>query len=364
MSQTTTLDAQTAALVSAQASARQSLTVQAVAIATESARTFAGWYDTDQITEWAAKLAARIEALQRAQAQSTDAYLARATSLLVGGRVKPVGRIDVTALRQGITHAGSYARAADAYRWQQAQLDKTAGQLVKATVDGAQALLEGVPVNPPALVTPTSSAVTRVRDVAAMDIQLADRDQSNRFLTANADHRDISGWRRVLHPELSKGGSCGLCIAISDRIYQVDQLREVHDHCECTVLPIVGAQDPGNSLNNLDLRRLYREAGGSTSREALKYTRYQVNEHGELGAVLTHKGDNFRTARQAKRDENTKRDAKTPAEQRATVQRVHDSLEASLPKARELVAADPKKWSDYLGTLEARVADLQSQLAA
>jgi hypothetical protein len=197
-----------------------------------------------------------------------------------------------------------------------------------------------------------------------MDIQLADRDQSQKFLTENADRRDIRGWRRVIHPELSKGGTCGLCIAISDRVYGVKELRAVHDHCECTTLPIVGTQDPGNSLNNLDLKTLYGNAGGSTSGEALKRTRYQVDEHGELGPVLSADGRHVRGPRQAKRDENSSRQAKSPAETRATVQRVHDSLEKAIPKARELVAADPKKWSKYLGELEARVNDLQSQLAA
>ena len=350
--------------MAAQAQTRASLNAQAVAIAAEAARTFTGWYDSTRIAEWAAKLALRIEALQRAQAQNTDAYLARATSTLVGGRVSPVGRIDVTALRAGITHAGAYARAADVYRWQQAQLDKTAGALLKATVRGAEALLDGTPVQPPALITPTQAAVDRVSDVAAMDIQLADRDQSQKFLTENAGRRDIRGWRRVIHPELSKGGTCGLCIAISDRIYRVDELRPVHDHCECTTLPIVGSQDPGNSLNNLDLKTLYRNAGGSTSGEALKRTRYQINDHGELGPVLSADGQHVRGPKQARKDENTARKAKTPAEARATIQRVHDQLAGALPKARELVAADPKKWSAYLGDLEARVSDLQSQLAA
>jgi hypothetical protein len=360
----TTVDAQTAALVNAQAQTRESFTIQAVAIAATSARAFDGWYDTDRITEWAGKLAARVEALLRVQAQSTDAYLARATSILVGGRVSPVGRIDVTSLRRGITHAGAYARAADVYRWQQSRLDQTAADLLRSTVEGAEALLDGAPVEPPTLTSPVEAAISRVEDVAAMDVQLTDRDQSGKFLTEHADHRDIRGWRRVVHPEMSKDGSCGLCIAISDRVYHVRELREVHGGCACTTLPIVGSLDPGNSLNNLDLKTLYKEAGGSTSREALKYTRYQVNEHGELGAVLTHKGDNFRSARQVKRDENKDRPAKTPAETKATLTRVHDNLAAALPKAHQLADADPKKWAGYLKDLESRVTDLQSQIAA
>jgi hypothetical protein len=364
VSPTTTPDAQTIALVNVQAQARETFTAQAVAIAAEAARTFTGWYDATRIAEWAAKLAARIEALQRIQAQSTDAYLARAASRMVGGRVSPVGRIDVSSLRAGITHAGTYARAADVYRWQQSRVDRVAADLARADVAGATALLDGNPIAPPMLVDPIDAAMKRVRDVAAMDIQLADRDQSKQFLTENADRRDIRGWRRVIHPELSKGGSCGLCIAISNRIYHVEELREVHDDCQCTTLPIIGTQDPGDSLNNLDLRTLYGDAGGTTSGVALKRTRYQVNENGELGLVLAVHGEKQRTPRQATQDENRPRKAKSPAEKRATLERMHNSLADALPKARELAAADPKRWSPYLGKLEARVADLQSQLAA
>jgi hypothetical protein len=357
-------DAQTIALVKAQAATRSSFTVQAVAIAQDSARSFTGWYDTAAITVWAAKLAALIEGMQRAQAQSTDAYLARALSLLVGGRVRPVGRIEVTALRAGITHAGAYGRAADVYRWQQSRLDRTALDLLEAEVSGTRALLRGAPVEPPDLVAPIDAAIQRVADVAAMDIQLADRDQSNRSLTELADHREISGWRRVIHPEMSKGGSCGLCIAISDRVYKVEELREVHDDCHCTTLPIVGTQDPGNGLNNLDLGDLYGHAGG-TNRERLKRTRYQVNENGELGRVLAPHGAKHRTAAQVERDENAPvRSAKTPAEIRQTMRRKHDELAAALPIVRQLASGDRAKWGPYYDGLTARIADLQSQLAA
>src|SRR5882762_3246283 len=121
--------AQIATLVAAQAAARAALTGQAKALAGQAARSFTAWYDHGRITEWATDLAKRLQALQREQAQSTDAYLARALSLMIGGRIRPIGRVNVADLRTGVTHAGAYGRAADTYRWQQSQLDAFARKL-------------------------------------------------------------------------------------------------------------------------------------------------------------------------------------------------------------------------------------------
>jgi hypothetical protein len=214
-------------------------TAQAVALATAAAQAFNGWYDSGQITAWAAGLAQRVEALQRAQAQTTDAYLARVLSQMLGTVIRPAGRVAVDNLREGITHAGAYARAADAYRWQQAQLDRFAGQLVTAAAD------ELLSMRPPNLVSPRDAArATRGK-------RRQPRRPDGRPRAGSRDPRgprrphDIRGYRRVIHPELSKGGTCGLCVAASDRIYHVSELRAVHGRCECTTLPIVGEQDPG-----------------------------------------------------------------------------------------------------------------------
>lgn len=344
-----------AALVTAQAAIRSRYTAQAVALATAAAQSFTGWYDSAQITAWASGLAQRVEALQRAQAQTTDAYLARVLSQMVGGKVRPSGRVDVVNLRDGITHAGAYARAADVYRWQQSQLDGFARKLITVT-DAALPSLR-----PPEIVSPVEAARQRVADVADLDIQLADRAQSAATLADNADKRDITGYRRVVHPELSKGGTCGLCIAASDRIYHVKDLRAVHARCECTTLPIVGEQDPGNGLNNLDLGTLYGHAGGSTAAADLKRTRYKIDQHGELGPVLTD--GTFRSERTAKRAERDVR-PKTDAEKLAIVRSIRERLDTALPKARDLAERDPATWGAYLHSLEARLDDLDHQLAA
>jgi hypothetical protein len=112
-------------------------------------------------------------------------------------------------------------------------------------------------------------------------------------LDDNGNHRGkhgvkVIGYRRVIHPEQSRGGTCGMCIAASDRIYKVAELLPLHAHCKCTIAPVTEDHDPADDVNAVDLRQLYKHAGGNTVAH-LKRTRYQVDEHGELGPVLVPK---------------------------------------------------------------------------
>ena len=72
----------------------------------------------------------------------------------------------------------------------------------------------------------------------------------------------------------------------------------VVSNCKCTTIPVIGVQDPGGDLNAEDLAQLYLDAGG-TSTEALRATRYEIGENGELGAVLTPAGAKLTSAERA-----------------------------------------------------------------
>lgn len=105
----------------------------------------------------------------------------------------------------------------------------------------------------------------------------------------------IIGYRRIIHPERSRTGVCGLCIAAADRLYSVEDLMPIHTRCECTVAAVTADRDPGKRLNDDDLAQLYALAGGAggtptTAAPALKRVRYQIDEHGELGPVLVPRG--------------------------------------------------------------------------
>jgi hypothetical protein len=127
------------------------------------------------------------------------------------------------------------------------------------------------------------------------NLMLADRLASAEVLqqTVNLDlpGPKVTGYRRIIHPELSRTGTCGLCIAAADRIYHVADLLPIHARCKCEVAAVTSEHDPGKTLNADEIATLYRLAGGvsgpsSTAAPALKRVRFQIDEHGELGPVL------------------------------------------------------------------------------
>ncbi len=334
------------ALIEAQAATRDSLTTQATAIAAAATAEFDGWYDTAAITAWAARLAKRIEPIQRVLAQSTDASLARLISTLGGRRLRPAGRVDVTNLRPGMTHAGAYGNVADAYRWQQSKWDTAARTI--AVED---------PAVPPAVQLPLDAAVQRAASVAEMDSQLAVRQQSQQTMRASTR---VVGYRRVIHPELTRTGTCGLCIAASIRIYRVDELMPIHHHCACSVVPLLAGQDLGAAINAADLGRVYRDAG-STGASDLKRTRYTVTDAGALGPLLEPEA-NARRLQRKKAGAGNPKLAKSPERKAADLARLHGSLEASRTRARANADKQPAIWADYADALGKRVADLGAEL--
>lgn len=357
------LVAQAQQLIQAQAEVRDRTAAQSVALATASVQGFGGWYAADEITKWSGDLAKQMEALQVGLARLIDAYIAQISSLITGHRVRPAGAIDVSALRTGVTHPGAYARAADTYRWQQSRLDIFARTLADAPA--------GVILEPPKLVTPAAAAQERAEAVAELDTQLVVSHQSQKSYEAQ---KDVLGYRRVIHPEIARTGSCGLCVAASTRLYNVMDLLPIHARCACTTVPIYDHADIGDVLNATDLGLLYQHAGShpkakrsrsgrSTFGEDLKRTRYQVDDHGELGPVLNPAGAKVRTAADVKRDENGNRRPLTDEEKRQRLQQIHDDLANALPRARSLAATSPEKWADYAASLAKRLEDLKRQLA-
>jgi hypothetical protein len=126
------------------------------------------------------------------------------------------------------------------------------------------------------------AAVMRATTLVTDDITFAMRRAVTERLSVSTA---VIGYRRVIHPEESAGGTCGLCAVASDRRYHAEDLLPVHARCACTVLPITRAHDPGSALNDADFKRLYGEAG-STGADDLKKIKYKIVEHSELGPQL------------------------------------------------------------------------------
>lgn len=215
------------------------------------------WYDHGAITEMTRQVVAYVEAAQMQAAQLTDAYL-----LEVATRMRPTrpfetgGAVQPATLRRGVTHEGAYGRLADQYRYMASIGHDPADILARIT--------------------------ERARVMVGTDLQLALRNQSMRWMWRN----DLELWRRVIRPELATEGTCALCVVASDRVYYRGDLMPIHDRCGCDVLPIIGDDDPGRFLNQEDLDDLYDEAG-STYGQDLKKVRVRIDEHGELGPVLS-----------------------------------------------------------------------------
>lgn len=130
------------------------------------------------------------------------------------------------------------------------------------------------------------AAETRIDALVDGNLQIARSLVEQRALEQIVDlDRTVVGYRRIIHPELSRGGVCGMCVVAADRTYNVGELKAIHHRCKCTVLPKFKDWDPGLDLNSVDLQALYDAAGGNTP-QLLKRVRYRLTAHTELGLML------------------------------------------------------------------------------
>lgn len=223
-------------------------------------------YSAAEVTAAAQAAAASSNAQAIVTAGLAAEYLAVVSSI-VTGEALPAPVLVLPALRNGADMTAVYERPAKLFRRLRSQGVEPAGAF--------------------------QQAMTLAGTISEMNMTLSQREAYQQTFTKLEKVVDIKGYRRVVHPELSRTGSCGLCIAASDQVYHSAQLLPIHGNCNCTVLPIVGVNDPGSGLNNLSLGDLYAAAGDSTHGFDLKRARYVINNHGEYGPVLGRFGDNF-----------------------------------------------------------------------
>ncbi|WP_280470998.1 hypothetical protein [Nocardia cyriacigeorgica] len=134
------------------------------------------------------------------------------------------------------------------------------------------------------------AAETRIDALVDGNLQIARSLIEQRALEQIVDlDRTVVGYRRIIHPELSRGGVCGMCVVAADRTYSIGELKAIHHRCKCTVLPRFKDWDPGRDLNSSDLQALYDAAGGNTP-QLLKRVRYRLSAHSELGLMLVAGG--------------------------------------------------------------------------
>lgn len=264
--------AQLLVYVAAQAAARARIqdTVLAQVVALIQRLLSGRWYDEAAIAAAVPELDAVVRQGQDVTRDLTRTYLDQ--SLLVLDAAPPRVDPDLPERLRPVDVGAEWERPAEQYRYARSQ-----------GADDASAV---------------GAAVERAQHLAVEDLDLAMRETTRRHL-ANAE--DVTGYRRVIHPELSQSGTCGLCVAAADRVYKVDDLMPIHTNCNCAPMPIVrGRGDPARIFNGVDTTELYRrvlQTAGSTAADKLRNARVTVSSHGELGPVLHDPGHSFRSER-------------------------------------------------------------------
>lgn len=131
----------------------------------------------------------------------------------------------------------------------------------------------------------------RMERMVSQDIAAAARN-AHQEIMRKTPKKTITGYRRVVHPELSRTGSCGLCIVASTMIYKKSDLLPIHAGCKCETVEIYQINgktyDPGQQINDEDLSVFYEEAGGTTRGWKLKRWKYKVVNHPEYGPTLVN----------------------------------------------------------------------------
>jgi hypothetical protein len=284
------------------------------------------FYDHAAITVAATQAGEVVRALSQASTALADAAVTRRLAEMLGGSPIPAGALTITQpLRNGVSGwSAIYGRVADTVRFQVSQgvqLDEAVGM-----------------------------GLARGDTMCKWDLGLARREQWRRSLTACPD---VIGYRRVTHPELSKG-VCGLCIAAASRIYNRGDLLPLHGKCHCGVAEVTRKHDPGETLNNQDLESLYG-AAGSTARQDLARVRYQVVEHGELGPILVRQGDHFRGVDEVAR----------ARQNRAAAAVVDVDASRTVEQLRATLAGQERSLAVFESPgVRARIAELQAKIAA
>lgn len=202
-------------------------------------------YRDADIAAWVRQVTPVVQAGQVRTAALTDAYLAAYRQEATGIASRPVGvPTEVAIGARGVPTADVYARMGPEV-WSQLAKDR-------------------------ALEFAVQQGLYRAVKVAQTDMQLAKIHSANYVMGA----QDVTTYRRVVN-----GETCSLCISAAQRTYYISNLLPIHPGCDCGVVPVFrDAPDPqiNQNIEPADDR-------GET----------EVHQHGELGPVLTVRGQYF-----------------------------------------------------------------------
>jgi len=231
-------------------------------------RALTGWRDGD-VGPFLDQILPLINAGMSQHAALTDAYLSLMLTDQTGKSHPPTGVPPLTNIR-GVPEADVYTRPFKTTR---------------------AAIGEGLDLQAAAKL-----GLERLTDITLSDLQLARRKTSHDILSRSG----VAGYRRVI----SGAENCGMCLVASTQRYHRGDLLPIHPGCDCGVAPISGTSDPGQIIDAERLEgthaaiaeRFGPEAADRGARNIDYRKVVVVQEHGELGPVLTVKGQHFTSA--------------------------------------------------------------------
>lgn len=235
-----------------------------------------GSWDRSDVGRFVDAVQPVVTAAQGQAAVLTDSYIVASGTQATGAAIGPAGLdpADYTggAVRGGVTAAEEFARPFHSY-W-------TALGAGKSWDDAQMA------------------GARRAADLADTDVALSARGAARDAMDAHTPR--IVGYRRVM----TGRKTCIYCAVASTKKYNIEDLMPLHTHCDCVVAPIWGTKDPGQVINRDLLTKMqegssrsdywwdhgFVDADGNRipADKAVK-----VQEHGELGPVLTSSTHHF-----------------------------------------------------------------------
>lgn len=196
-----------------------------------------------------------VEAAQRQAAMLADAYMRGYLGQMTGST--PTSALDLTSV---IDLRGVPTR--DVYHRPTVEL--------RASLARGRTFAEAV-----------SAARARATSSADTDVKMAARQTSRDTMV----HNKVSHYRRV--PD---GAACTFCLTASTQRYKAADLMPLHSHCGCTVAPL--ASGATHIVDKPLLDRLKAASGRDDYWNGPKAA-IAVHQHGELGPVLTQRGQHF-----------------------------------------------------------------------
>lgn len=315
---------------------------------------FTWWGRPDMVNAAAAQSAAYVDIATRRVRRLSRAHML-AQLRLIGAEPDRLPPIEDTYERGGTPIVEVYKRPAR-------QIEHMIREQQKA-LDTLEAPAR-LPMELPARITDEMMRTfeERLTSLVEDDIAATARDEAQKVLWVAPK---VIGYRRVIHPEFSKTGTCGLCVVASSKFYTKGELMPLHDKCKCTISPITANQDLGLRLNREDLDAIYK-AAGSNYAEDLKRITVQIREHGELGPILTQRGTKFRDVKTvnktSKRQKFTPYKRMTPEAQRRMWLAHKDTSERSI-RILEAARDEDTNLVDIAGTgVKVPVRDIEQAI--